>query len=170
MPETPAPRTITLVPFGRPDRTGRGPACAAIRSHDRIALITSVDPPTNPNCSRKLRRVKGQGPLSEFVSVKGASHYKEPDWRRSRVRSVEAEDAAHQGAAVLPAHQPSRTWNWNERAKPPTCVICPKLDVPNVETGPMNSGSSKRFSTSTRSDRLLPPSRCVLEIARSVVR
>ena len=27
---------------GRPDSTGRGPACAAMRSHDCIALITSA--------------------------------------------------------------------------------------------------------------------------------
>ena len=36
---------ITFVPFGRPESTGRGPACAAVRSHDRIALITSAERP-----------------------------------------------------------------------------------------------------------------------------
>jgi hypothetical protein len=56
------------------------------------------------------------------------------------------------------------------RANPPTCVIWPKFDVPNVVIGPMNNGSSNRFSTSTRSAMLFVPTRCVLEIARSVVR
>ena len=31
--------------------------------------------------------------------------------------------------------------------KPADRVICPNLDVPNVETGPMNSGSSNRLSS-----------------------
>src|SRR5712672_1493224 len=53
---------MTFVPFGLPVRTGRGPACAAISSHDRIALMTRADPPARPNCSRKLRRVRGKVP------------------------------------------------------------------------------------------------------------
>ena len=66
--------------------------------------------------------------------------------------------------------QPSLTWNCSERAKPPTCVICPKFDVPNVVIGPMNSGSSNRFSTSIRKESVVSPMRSTLEIARSVVR
>src|SRR4030095_146803 len=59
IPDTPAPRMITFVPFGLPESTGRGPACAAIKSQERIPLITSVDPPTRPNCSRNVRLVRG---------------------------------------------------------------------------------------------------------------
>src|SRR5688572_1049796 len=55
----PAPRTMTFVPLGRPDSTGRGPACAAIISHDRIALMTSADPPVRPRRSMKVRLVSG---------------------------------------------------------------------------------------------------------------
>src|SRR3954465_9626696 len=60
---------ITFVPLARPDSTGRGPACA-IRSHDRIALITSADPPTMPKRSRKPRLVRGKlPPFCEVFSV-----------------------------------------------------------------------------------------------------
>src|SRR5690606_6704951 len=53
----PAPRMATRVPLGLPVRMGRGPACSASSSHDRIALMTNVVPPTRPHRSRKDLRV-----------------------------------------------------------------------------------------------------------------
>src|SRR5262245_45987314 len=59
----------TFVPLDLPESTGRGFDCA-IKSHDRIALITRADPPAMPNRSRKPRLVKGRAlPLSEVFKV-----------------------------------------------------------------------------------------------------
>src|SRR5712691_6433879 len=78
---------ITFVPFGLPESTGRGPACAAISSHDRIALMTSADPPTRPNSSRNVRRVRAPAPsLPDCFSVMSLPLPSKPNLELHRAR------------------------------------------------------------------------------------
>ena len=142
MPETPAPSTTTVVPLGLPVSTGRGPACAAIKSHDRIAVMTRVDPPTSPNCSRKRRRVS---------PPRGFRHHQASTCARR-------------------IYHATRTWNCTDRAYPPTAVSWPKVGVPNCDCSVVKRGLSNRFSTSARREMVCAPMRCDFWTLRSTFR
>src|SRR5215469_9012474 len=65
----PAPSTSTFALRGRPESTGRVPACAAIKSHEESAVITSDEPPTVPRWPRNRRRVSAEQGGDERLMV-----------------------------------------------------------------------------------------------------
>ena len=124
-----------------PDRTGLGPACAPIRSHERMALITSAEPPTSPNCSRKPRLVSGR------LSCGDACRVMQPP--RNRPGSGTGRSGRN-----LQRRSAARTW---------TC----RLRDPSV----VKSGSSRRFSTSALTEIVLPRAKaCCFCTLRSTLR